>query len=381
MKSCVGDSMITILHIAPNLKPGGPAQMAADLACALQHTGATRNIVLSPANELVSRIIRAKAEHRLCRVPSLFNISAEIDRLKTILRKLRPDAIQVYSPLASFMVRRACKAFKKNERPPCFGVITSYPNSCLFIQSYKYCVGLGCGAWHLRKLLLTKGFKTRKLDLLHIPYGVNEHQCNPQFCPSTDKMAQWKARHPESIGKFTLCIPGAITPLHGLEDLIPILTSLLKQGIATHAYIAGDTRKADATYVKKLQDAYAESSLAEHISWIGARPDLREVLCTCDVTLSLAHHPSTCDRPVLEALALGRPVIGYDHGIVGELLEVFLPEGRVKPHDTAAITDILSQWHMYSPSTVTSIPYPYRLSDTAAEFLKMYRKHIKTNET
>ncbi len=354
--------------------------MPADLACALQHTGETHNIVLSPANELVSSIIRAKAEHRLCRVPGLFNLSAEIDRLKTILRKLKPDAIQVYGPLASYMARRACKIYSKKDKPPCFGVISSYPNGCFFIHNYKHCAGVGCGAWHLRKRLLKKSFKTRKLDLLHIPYGVNEQQCYPQFQPSADKRAQWQAQHPESIGKFTLCLPGAISPLHGPEDLIPILTGLLKQGIATHAYIAGDTRKADATYVKKLKDAYAEASLAEHISWIGARPDLREVLCTCDVTLSLAHQPSTCDRPILEALALGRPVIGYDHGIVGELLEAFLPEGRVKPHDTAAVTDILSQWHMYLPSTITEIPFPYRLSDTAAEFLKMYRKHIKINE-
>lgn len=355
--------------------------MAADLAAALERSGNVHNIVLSPANELISKIIRAKAEHRLCRTPRLFNLSQEISRLSALIFKLKPDIIQVYEPMAAYMAKRACKSLKKQQQPPCIGVISSYPDRYLFLRAYKFCTALCCVSWEQRKLLVNKGLQARRLDLLHIPYGVNEQQCNPHFQPSADKLAQWRTQHPEANGKLTLCIPGAISPLHGLEDLADIMKRLLQQGIPTHAYIAGDTKVADSAYLKKLNDTFAAESLSNHISWIGARPDLREVLCCCDVTLSLAHGSATCDRPVLEALALGRPVIGYDHGIVGELLEAFLPEGRVTPHDTAAVADILSQWHMYAPSTITEVPQPYRLSDTVNSFLKLYQSHIKSGDS
>lgn len=354
--------------------------MAADLAAALERSGKVHNIVLSPANELISKLIRAKAEHRLCRTPQLLTLSQEINRLSSLLFKLKPDIIQVYEPIAAYMVKKAYKLLKKQQQPPCIGVISSYPDRYLFLKAYKYCTALTCLSWEQRKLLLNKGLQARRLDLVHIPYGVNEQQCHPRFQPSVDKSTQWRTQHPEASGKLTLCVPGAISPLHGLEDLADIMKRLLQQGIPTHAYIAGETKKADPSYMKKLDDIYAASSLSNHISWIGARPDLREVLCACDVTLSLAHSPATYDRPVLEALALGRPVIGYDHGIVGELLEAFLPEGKVKPNDTAAVADILSQWHLYTPSTATEIPSLYRLSDTVSSFLKLYYSHIRTSD-
>jgi glycosyltransferase involved in cell wall biosynthesis len=34
-------------------------------------------------------------------------------------------------------------------------------------------------------------------------------------------------------------------------------------------------------------------------------------------------------RTVLEALAVGRPVVGWDHGGVGELLRQLFPQGAV----------------------------------------------------
>ena len=102
----------------------------------------------------------------------------------------------------------------------------------------------------------------------------------------------------------------------------------------------------------------------KQITWLGLRPDLRNVICICDVVLSLARMPASHDRVVLEALSLGRPVAAYDHGAVGEMLDAFLPEGRVDPGDIAGIADRLEQWHAYRPHMQDTLPYPYRLGDT-----------------
>ena len=91
---------------------------------------------------------------------------------------------------------------------------------------------------------------------------------------------------------------------------------------------------------------------------------MRDVICICDVVLSLSRKPAAHDRVVLEALALNRPVAAYDHGVAGELLDAFLPEGRVTPGDIAGIADRLEQWHAYRPYMNDKLPYPYRLGDT-----------------
>lgn len=367
--------MLRILHVSPNLKSGGTSQLCADTACALQQLGCT-NLVASPANELVSRMRAAGVEHRLCRKPTLLNTFAETRKLRGIIERFTPDVVQVYSAPAAFVAAEAIKHLRTGKQPLLVGNIASGAVNGFSARLWKKCAGFITISRTLREFLQKGRLKHRKKDIALIPYGVNEQLCHPGFSLSPYKWEQWRSTHPESAEKLTLCIPGAISPLHGLEDLIPILTALLLQGIAVHAYIAGDSRKADPAYTELLKKKFAVSNLSEHISWIGARPDLREVLCACDITLSLCKQPATCNRPVLEALSLGRPVIGYDHGVVGELLESFLPEGAVAPGDTAAVADIIAQWNTYRPQTISKIPYPYRLTDTAESTLKLYRMSL-----
>lgn len=362
-----------ILHFSPGLTPGGPAQLAADLACALQRTGECSNTVLSPANALVSRVRASGAEHLLCRKPTLFNFWAEMQRLRKHINKTKPDIIQVYSAQAAALTWAACKKLTSPGKPHCIGVLTGFPQTELLSAFWKKCDTFITTSRHLRKHLLAGLLSNHRKELCLVPYGVNESLCYPEFRHTAPHRAQWVSVHPEAAKRLTLCIPGAISPLHGLEDLQPILTELLRQGIPTHAYIAGDSRKADPHYTEYLKQHFAKANLSEHISWLGARPDMREVMCACDVTLSLNKQASTCDRAILEALSLGCPVVGYDHGIVGEMLAAFLPEGRVAPGDTAAVADTLMQWHTYPPATAEEIPYPYRLTDTANSCLGLYK--------
>lgn len=362
-----------ILHFSPNLAPGGTAQMAADLACALQHTGECENTVLSPANTLVSRLRTSGAEHFLCRKPTIFNFLAEVKRLRHLINKIKPDIIQVYSAQAAALTWWACKKLAFRRKPHCIGIITGFPQPGFLSSFWKKCDSFITISKHLRGELLKGLLNSHRKELCLIPYGVNQNLCNPQFRNTANHRAQWLSVHPEAAKRLTLCIPGAITPLHGLEDLVPILTELLQQGIPTHAYIAGDSRKADPQYTESLKHRFAQANLSEHISWIGARPDMREVMCACDITLTLTRRPASYDRAILEALALGCPVVGYDHGFTGELLEAFLPEGRVAPNSPAAVADTLAQWRVYRPGTIKEIPYPYRLTDTAESCLKIYR--------
>ena len=92
------------------------------------------------------------------------------------------------------------------------------------------------------------------------------------------------------------------------------------------------------------------------------------------VTLSLTLQPESFGKTTLEALALGRPVAGYEHGGVGEQLDVFLPDGRVPTKNTAAMADVLARWYKEKPKPKLPVPSPYRREDMIQAHLKLYRE-------
>ena len=354
---------MNVLHISPRLRPGGVNQLAADLACGLQQAG-FRNTVISPPNELVGKLTAASVQHHSSHNIAVFTYLKELRRVRHLIESTRADIILAYTTPAANLAWRACNNLPAEERPRLIGIHTTYPKHPGWAASLERCDALVAISRHLRNELTERADLDSERNIWVIPYGVNEELCHPEYKPSDAWIEQWIRTHKEPEGSLSVCIPGAITPLHGLEDLAPVLVQLRKAGVPVRVYIAGDTARADKKYLRKLRKLYEKSGIADQIIWLGYRPDLRDVICICDVVLSLAKAPACHDRTVLEALSLRRPVAAYDHGVVGELLDNFLPEGRVAPHDIAGIADRLEQWHAYRPHISELLPYPYRLGDT-----------------
>jgi glycosyltransferase involved in cell wall biosynthesis len=69
--------------------------------------------------------------------------------------------------------------------------------------------------------------------------------------------------------------------------------------------------------------------LEHRVTFTGARKDIREIFSISEIVYSLSTKPESFGRTVLEALSLGRPVLGYDHGGVGEILSEIFKSGKV----------------------------------------------------
>ena len=67
------------------------------------------------------------------------------------------------------------------------------------------------------------------------------------------------------------------------------------------------------------------------------RSDIREAYAVSDLVLQLSAKPEAFGRTVVEALSIGRPVLGWDHGGAGELLRGLYPAGLVPLGDAAAL--------------------------------------------
>lgn len=358
---------------------GGTDRMAADTAVAMQTGRLADNIVMAPGGAATTIPAAYGIPIRRARRVTPLNFITEARRLRAAIRTLKPQAVLLYGLTAARVAWLACRRIKEEKRPVTLAVLTGHAGGPLTqtalraasaVIVFSRCHRNALDTRQLRPLL--QGDK-----LWVIPYGVDETLCHPHFKPSEAWREDWERRYPD-FGKTTsLCIPGSISPVRGLELLPELLQQLRKQNVNAHFYIAGDRQRADSSYLKRLQHLFAKSGTAPHISWVNPQDGMRELLSICDITLALSSLPATYDRCILEALSLGRPVVGFEHGHVGELLNHFLPEGCVPAGKQDTMADIIAQWSIYPPDLPDTVPYPFRITDTANSLSKICDRLLK----
>ena len=360
-----------ILHYAPDLQGGGADLLAADLAFALQVFDVQSTLV-APANAQVSITPSTLLRHVRYSSHHLFGQWGLARKLRGLIVSRTPDIVQAYGYNAIITASKICNSLPSNRRPKLVGVLSGYPPGGDILRSPEIlgCDALTVVAKHLRQHLSGAAEAYEKAWV--IPYGVNETLCHPGYKPSTEWQESWKRTHPELSDRFVVCLPGPISAMHGSADVVPMVSTLLQQDIQAHILIAGDSAKADPEFITTLRRRMRSAGIEQHFTWVDAPKQLRDIMCSCHAVINLATSPEAYNRPMLEALALGRPVVGYDHGVAGEYLEAFQPVGTVPVGDFDAVADVLSQWHSYPPDPVESIPYPYRLSDTAKSYYDLY---------
>lgn len=361
-----------ILHLAPSLQACGTAGLAADLAYKLQQEGLTDNVLISPPCEKLQGLSSVGVRHVACRPDGIVNYFRNAAQLKYVISRFQPSVIVAYGAGAAWLAGRACNKLPAETRPKIVGALTLYPNLGTTARGLAHCDAFTTVSRHLREVYEDFSPLVRHKGAWVIPYGIYEEQCNPSYGPSEEWIKRWETLYPNPEERLTLCIPGAITPRRGHEDIIPILKNLHESGVRPRVIIAGSETNADADCLSRLRQKLADAGLEKDILWVGADENMRDVYCMSDIVLSLNREASCASPNIQEALSLGCAVAGYDHGAAGELLNAFLPEGRVAPGRPEAIADTIYQWSVYPPATVGNIPYPYRMADTAHNYMSLF---------
>jgi glycosyltransferase involved in cell wall biosynthesis len=116
-----------------------------------------------------------------------------------------------------------------------------------------------------------------------------------------------------------------------------------------------------------------ELGLSDHVTFTGHRSDIREIYAASRAVLSLSTQPESFGRSVLEALAIGTPVLGFDHGGVGEVLGELNPQGLVPLGDTAALVNRAEEL-LARPKHLVPPFEKYRLTDSLSAEVDLYEQ-------
>ena len=123
---------------------------------------------------------------------------------------------------------------------------------------------------------------------------------------------------------------GRGTRLKGHASAIELLARVRAAGVDAQLWMPGAVEDGREHYLDELRArAHALGVLAQ-LRLDAPIEDMPGAYRDSDVVLQLSAKPESFGRTVVEALCSGRPVVGWDHGGVGELLHRYFPPGAVR---------------------------------------------------
>ena len=368
---------LTVLQVLPALEAGGVERGTLEVAQALVRRG-HRSLVASAGGRLVNRLIADGSEHIMLPLgtKSLFTLR-HIPRLRNILVEENVSILHARSRMPAWACYLALRSMPDNHRPhfvtTVHGPYTINFYSGIMVRGERV-IAISD---YIRNYILDNypGTDGARIQLIH--RGVSPEQFPHGYQPPAAWLAGWRKQLPHLADKYIITLPARITRWKGQEDFIEIIGAAKKCGLPVHGLVVGGPHPDKNSFYQRLVASVRNKGLADDITFLGHRDDLKDIMAISAVVLSLAREPEAFGRTALEALCLGTPVIAYDHGGGAEILGAIFPAGLVKPFDQSAIVDKLQEFFNNAPL----VPYnnSFTLDAMLQKTLRLYESLALNN--
>lgn len=327
---------LTVLQLLPALAGGGVERGTLEVASELTRRG-HRALVVSAGGPLVEALVAGGGEHRAwpigAKSPAVLRW---VWPLRRLLRRERVDIVHARSRLPAWIGWLAWRGMDARARPHFLTTV----HGLYSVSAYSAVMTRGehiIAVSEAARDYLLANYAVSQERIRVIPRGVDRRFWCYGHRPSAQWLEAWRQRHPALAGQRVVTLPGRLTRLKGHEDFLELVARLRGARLPVHGLIVGGSAARRGAYAAGLARTIRDRGLEDAVTLLDHRADLREVLAVSDLVVSLSRRPESFGRTVLEALSLGIPVAGYDHGGVGEILAHVYPAGRVPPGDTEAL--------------------------------------------
>lgn len=327
----------TVLQVLPRLVTGGVERGTVDVAAALKAEGWTA-IVASAGGPMVRELERAGAVHVTLPLASKnpFVIRANIERLASVIRRFGVDIVHARSRAPAWSARAAARR-----------------TGCHFVTTFHNAYGDGSPLKHRYNAVMASGERVIAISnfvgehvasnydvpperLRVIPRGIDVNRFDPGKVQPERLIALMKAwRLPESAPLVLL--PGRLTRWKGQLVLIDAIARLNRPEL--HTVILGS---GNARYRRELEAAVERTGAAGNFRFIEDSPDMAVAYMLADVVVSASTAPEGFGRVVVEAQAMGRPVIATAHGGALETVRPGETGLLVPPGDAGAMAEAIA---------------------------------------
>ncbi len=335
--------MTTVLHLVPGLERVGAEIDTVRLACAGLARG-QRVLIASAPGPLLAGFAAAGGEHLPWAVGRRHpRAVVHAVALRRLFHRRRIDVLHAHSRLPAWIAWAALHGVPRDRRPAFVTTVHGRnhvsPYSAVMLRAQRVIAVSGFIAAHLRDSypLLDQG------RVRIVPRGIDHADFPTGHRPDARWVAAFAHEFPRAAAAgFRVVLPGRVVRGKGHGDLVEVIADLRARGIDAHGIAAGAHDPRHPQVARDLARRIAERGLEGHVTVTGMRDDLRDLVAHAHAAVSLAHRPESFGLAVLEAACLGVPVVGYDHGGVGEVLRRIQPGGLVPFGDAAAVADRLA---------------------------------------
>jgi glycosyltransferase involved in cell wall biosynthesis len=308
----------TILQLVPALRDDPVGRAAVDIALTLLQSGA-RAIIAGDGGPLVGEL-RAFGGEWLPMPNDTFNplrIRANARQLATLIAAERIDIVHAHNAAAAW------SAIAATDRQPVF-LVTSFPDSLpgnswpgnQFRGSLARGDRVIAPSSYVSHAMIAR-YKIPPDRITVIPRSIDTAIFNPSLI-RPERIAALRRAWGVLPNFRIVFTPGRIEPRNGQLALVDAARLLVGNGQRDIAFVLAGDDRADKRYTRALLDRARAHGVDTLFRFVGPRGDIATAIAAADVVAVTALEPPMSGRAVVEAQALGRPVIASTVGVLPE---------------------------------------------------------------
>ena len=366
---------LSVAQLLPALDGGGVERGTLEVARELARRG-HRSVVVSAGGRLVPELLGEGSEHLAWPLGVKSPLTLRWVRpLRRWLAEQRIDILHARSRLPAWVGWLAWRSMDPATRPrfvtTVHGLYSPSRYSAIMTRGERVIAVSETVRAYLQRHY--PGLPAERIQV--IQRGVDPAAFPYGYRPSPDWLADWRRHYPQLRDAPVLTLPGRLSRLKGHEDFIELITRLRARGLPAYGLIVGGEEPHRQRYAAGLREKARARGLSDVVLFTGHRADMREIYAISTLVLSLSAQPESFGRAVLEALSLGTPVVGYQHGGVGEILARLYPAGLTPVGNLEALTRRVTALLAAAPPVPSEPVFPLRrmLDETLALYEAVYR--------
>jgi glycosyltransferase involved in cell wall biosynthesis len=328
-----------VLQIVPSLVSGGAERGTVELAAALVEAGWT-SYVASSGGPLEPDIVRAGARHLTLPLASKnpLVMRRNTRALAELIRQLGIDLVHARSRAPAWSAWAAVRA-----------------TSCRFVTTFHNAYGARTALKRRYNSVMARGERVIAIShfvadhaatvygidrdrLRIIPRGVDLASFDPTRVGAQRMIAlarQWRV--PDDVP--VVMLPGRLTRWKGALDLIAAIAALGRRDLCC-LLVGAEQRRG---FRKELDAAIEGRGLGGLFRIVGDCRDMPAAYMLADVVVSASRDPEGFGRVIVEAQAMGRPVVATDHGGARETIMPGATGWLVPPRDPDALAAAIGE--------------------------------------
>ena len=368
-----------ILQVLPSLETGGAEKGCIDVAKAITESGGIA-LVASSGGKMVRDLDRAGVHHITMPVNTKnpVRMHMNVNRLITVIRDFNVDIVHARSRAPAWSCYKACDATKAHFMTTFHG---TYNITSALKRHYNSIMTRGKLTIAISRFIadhMENEYQAKPEKIRLIYRGVDVDTYNPSAVPA-GRIVQLAEKWRLSDGVPVIILPGRLTRWKGQSVLIRALAELGERDF--RCLLVGDDQGRSG-YRQELVSLVKKLRLGSKVHFVGHCDDMPAAYMLADVVISASTDPEAFGRVMAEGQALGKPVIGADHGASRELILPNETGWLVPPNKPDALASMLK--HVLSLNTsfreelalraISNVQANFSCTQMCAKTIDVYRE-------